>query len=146
MRRFLLLAFLSLASACSRGDPNGPVPVKFDRDVCKGCGMAISDRRFVAEIRGGPRGELVKFDDIGCAMKWLERQPFAGDPTVKIWVAGGADGALVDARHAHFSGGAKSPMGFGYAAQTSPPGLDFEAMRAALRSTDAGATARKETP
>ncbi len=61
-----------LAAACTGQGKDGPVEVKFDRDACRACSMIISDRHFVAEVRGGERREVSKFDDIGCALKWLD--------------------------------------------------------------------------
>jgi hypothetical protein len=96
--------------------------------------MAISDHHFAAEIRGGPKGRTVKFDDIGCALKWLDQQPWSTDPSVKIWVADHEDGSWLDARASLYRPGAKSPMGFNYAAG-GDAGTSFEDLRAQLRST-----------
>jgi nitrous oxide reductase accessory protein NosL len=105
-----------LVSACTQAPATGPVPIHLDRDRCKGCGMVISEREFAAEVRGGPRSEVFTFDDLGCALKWLDAQPFAADPTVQVWVARHADGQWLDAKAARFVKGATTPMGYGFAA------------------------------
>jgi hypothetical protein len=51
---------------------------------CVRCGMAISDRRFAVQLRGGPKNEAFKFDDIGCATTWCSEKvgqhPWINDP------------------------------------------------------------------
>ena len=134
-RAFLLAgsAFVLLV-ACSRQPETGPVPVRWDQEACTRCGMAISDRHYVAEVRGGPAGEptrVWKFDDIGCAVLWLDEQPWKADPRVEIWVADHRTGAWLDARRAGYVTGQHSPMGYGLGAVAPPaPGsLDFAAAR-----------------
>jgi hypothetical protein len=69
--------------------------------------MVISDRRFAAEMRGGEKNIVFKFDDIGCAVFWLRdkakdfpgwpsRPPDSGSPTPRQGrqMAGCAQGAL----------------------------------------------------
>jgi len=74
---------LFLLAACQGQASQGPVEVKYDRDACKACGMVISDRQFAAEVRA-PDGTMAKFDDVGCAARWLSTQTFARDPSVKV--------------------------------------------------------------
>jgi copper chaperone NosL len=117
---FLPCATLLLLAACSRAPQTGPVEIKFDRDTCKHCSMAISDRHFAVEVRGGPKNELFKFDDYGCAMTWLKQQPWANDPATLIWVADFHDGKWLNARTAHYIGGKTTPMAYGYGATLEP--------------------------
>ena len=132
--RFFALACATAVLACARGSDAGPVEVKFDRDVCKGCSMVISDRHFAAQVRGGPRGDVAKFDDVGCAVRWLDAQPFAGDPATRIWVARQSDGVFIDARTARYGAGATTPMGYGFGASDTGDGVDFETMRSRVRA------------
>lgn len=129
------LPALLLLAGCVRPGGDGPAEVKYDRDACRGCSMIISERRFVAEVKP-PKGEVVKFDDVGCAVRWLDEQPFADDPAVLLWVAAEADGAWLDARAAGYLAGRTSPMGYGFGAQAAPgPGsLTFETMRQQVRA------------
>ncbi|MCB1726823.1 MAG: hypothetical protein KDI22_05265, partial [Gammaproteobacteria bacterium] len=86
----LLIATALLLAGCS-GDPGtGPVEVKWDRDVCTRCNMVLSDREHSAQVRytpaDGKRSQVRKFDDLGCAVLWLDQQPWHDEPGVEIWV------------------------------------------------------------
>ena len=132
-RRFIAAAFHGLAltpiaaalSACgSKGEwPDGMAEIKWDRDTCVRCSMVISDRRFAAELRGGEKDTVFKFDDIGCAVVWMRDKandhPWLAEPATRIWVAdSGANGEKwLDARKAHYTGGKMSPMGYNYGAR-----------------------------
>lgn len=113
--------FVALAlSACTQKPATGPGEVRWDRDTCAHCVMAISDRHFSAQVRGGPAdvdGNLHKFDDLGCAVNWLSAKPWKDDPGVEIWVNDHRDGQWIDARTALYLAGAQSPMDYGLAAQ-----------------------------
>ncbi|HJW24741.1 MAG TPA: hypothetical protein VJ576_07565 [Rhodocyclaceae bacterium] len=117
-------ATLSAAlSACAKsGWPEGMAEIHWDRDTCTRCRMVISDRRFAAEARGGPKDDAFKFDDIGCAVFWLKDQPWAKD--ARLWVADAGSPstavAWLDARKAHYTTGKTSPMGYNYAAYSLP--------------------------
>lgn len=128
MRRGLAALALVLASACVDGR-DGPEAIKWDRDACTECAMVISDPAFAAELRS-PRGELRKFDDVGCAVQWLNKQPWANEAAAAFWVARNRDGQWIDARGARYLSGKTSPMGYGFAAlDPGEPGLTFEALR-----------------
>ncbi len=144
-RRTFLLAgsALLLLPACSRKPQTGPVPIRWDRETCARCGMAISDRHYAAEIRGGPAGERTrvwKFDDIGCALLWLDEQPWKADPRVEIWVTDMETGQWLDARKAGFVTGQHSPMGYGLGARANPPpgALDLAAARRHVLAVEKG--------
>ena len=148
-RRLVMRAALAAVAAsgvggCAPGADSGPVEIKWDRDVCAHCGMAISDRRFAAQVRGGPRRAVHKFDDIGCAIVWLERQPWRGEPATEIWVAAHDSGRGLDARAARYLAGRTSPMGYNHAAYEpgGPGGVDFTQARAAILALESKARAR----
>lgn len=127
MVRWLVLLAALLLVACS-GDPKtGPVEIKWDRDGCTHCGMALSDRHFAAQVRGGPKHKAFKFDDIGCAAEWLKKQPWSNEPATEIWVMDYNNGKWLDARQARYIGGKTSPMAYGYAATSgdAPGTIDF---------------------
>ncbi len=134
-REFLLAGTAVLvAAACSRRPETGPVPIRWDQETCARCGMAISDRHFAAEVRGGPdadRTRVWKFDDIGCALLWLDEQPWKADPRVEIWVTDQETGEWLDARRAWYVPGQHSPMGFGLGArrERAEGALDFAGAR-----------------
>ena len=140
-RRVLVLgaaaALLPLA-ACDHGPETGAVAVHWDRDTCVLCRMMISDAKFTAQVRGGPGRDLVKFDDIGCAINWLNDQPWAGDPETEIWIADHASTrervVWLNARAAWYRRGPASPMAYNFAASATPGdgALRFEDLTGAI--------------
>ncbi len=138
-----ILALLLLLTGCSSPDETGPGKIRWDQEVCERCAMAISDRNFAAQIRGGPAGErtrLYKFDDIGCAVVWLEKQAWKEDPRTEIWVADHRTGDWLDARKAWFLPGPHSPMGYnlGASAERQKDALDFDAAREHIWKVERG--------
>ena len=143
-RRFLLATALTplaaALAACGKNSswPEGMAEIKWDRDTCARCSMVISDRRFAAQIKGGPKSTVFKFDDIGCVTYWLRDKlkdyPWMSEAATKLWVADAANQGdkLVwhDAVGAHYIGKV-SPMGYNYVAVSRPQAMsvDFETMR-----------------
>ncbi|MDX9995210.1 MAG: hypothetical protein RBS28_07780 [Rhodocyclaceae bacterium] len=134
-----LAAALSTLGGCAKdeGWPEGMQPIKWDRDTCIICNMAISDRRFAGQMRGGPKNTVFKFDDPGCIALCIndkaEKFPWVRDPATKIWVADsnvrGNEMRWLDARTAQYA--AKfSPMGYNFGAVAYPVGgsVDFPTM------------------
>jgi nitrous oxide reductase accessory protein NosL len=128
------LLFLTLFS-CSGAPESGPVEVKWDRDVCSRCSMVLSDRHHSAQVRAAPetgkRSKVYKFDDIGCALLWIENKPWRDDPKSEIWVNDHRNGAWIDARSAYYLPGQVTPMEYGLGAQSDPlpEALNFEQAR-----------------
>jgi len=130
----LLLSMLSLLSACSKEAETGPGKVRWDRETCERCLMAVGDRNFAAQIRGGQPGEetqLHKFDDLGCAVIWLDQQSWKDSPKTEIWVNDFKTGEWIDARGAAYVKDQLSPMNYGLGAQlqATPDSLDFKQAR-----------------
>ena len=123
---FVLTPLAAALSACGHSGawPEGMAEIKWDRDTCTRCSMVISDRRFAAEMRGGEKGIVFKFDDIGCAMFWLRDKakdfPWMAEPATRLWVAdaSGKGDKWLDARKAHYGSGAMSPMGYNFSARS----------------------------
>lgn len=134
----LLLAGLAMLflAACSIDPGNGPGDVKWDRDACERCRMVLSDRKHSAQIRYFPadkkRSKLLKFDDIGCALIWLEDKPWKDDPKTQLWVADRNGGGWLNARDAIYIKGDVTPMEYGLGAQEAAVegGLDFAQAKA----------------
>ena len=122
------LVLLVLASACSEPD-HGPVRIVWGRHACDHCGMAINEETFAAEVRVGPR-DVMRFDDFGCAVAWLESQ---GGPSAasEFWVMDATRSEWIDARQAFYQPGQRTPMAHGFAAAQSrtPDNVDFETAR-----------------
>ncbi len=128
----LFLASLFVISACSLEEETGPVEVRWDKESCTRCAMAVSDFYFSAQIRGGPadsRTKVYKFDDIGCAVIWLDQQSWKDDARTEVWVNDHRNGEWIDARKASYVTGLVSPMAYGLGAQSDPAtdGLDYTA-------------------
>ncbi len=115
-------------------EKTGPAEIHWDRDVCKLCSMIISDARFTAQVRGGPKQKVYKFDDIGCAVNWLNGQPWAGDNNTEIWVAERTSTRQsvrwLKARDARYVTNDQTPMNYGFGAtlQNLPGSIDFVAL------------------
>ena len=118
--RALMVGALLVLSACGDSEKTGPVDIHWDRDVCELCRMFISDPRFAAEVRGGEKNKIYKFDDIGCAINWLNDQHWAGDQTAEIWAAEATSTRekviWLKAREARYVKGDLTPMNYGYSA------------------------------
>ena len=143
MNRRLFMTGIAIAplflSGCFEDNKTGPVDIKWDRDAGTLCNMLISDARFVAEVRGGAKRKVYKFDDIGCAINWLNDQPWAGDDATEIWVADIASTRSkviwLNARDARFVHGEMTPMNYGYAAFSkteNPTSIDFVKLTQAI--------------
>lgn len=138
------IALAWLPAGCGGGD-DGPGPVKLGRDACDFCGMILSEIRYAAEIRGGPSGKLYKFDDVGCAVQFTQRNPWTAEPATKFWAMSHQDGTTwLDARQAAYRQGLPTPMGYGFAAVPAggPDTVPYDAMKAAvLKRTECAPTA-----
>lgn len=131
---FPVLFVLFTVSACFE-EETGPAEVHWDRDVCELCKMMISEAGFVTQVRGGAKHKSHVFDDIGCAVSWLNQQPWAADPKTEIWVTAHdstrEQTVWLDARAAKFTTGALTPMNYGFVA--GPDGtVSFEDMTDAI--------------
>lgn len=130
-RHGILFLLLGLLAACSGEPKTGPVEVKWDRDTCVRCSMALSDKRFAGQVRGGPKHLAFKFDDFGCVMFWLKDKPWANDPATEIWVMDMRSGQWIDARKAYYIPNKMTPMAYGFGAVSLPePGsVNYEEAR-----------------
>lgn len=133
----LCATIAGLVAACNSEPQTGPVPIAYGRDTCDLCGMIISDPRFATQIRGGPGHKAYKFDDMGDAVHFLERQKWKNDADVEIWVMDAETGKTwLDARKAFYVEGMQSPMAhnFGAVAGERPGAVSFDDMKAKVLS------------
>lgn len=126
---------LLFLGGCSNEPDTGPGKIRWDREVCERCVMAVSDPNFSAQIRGGPVGgkqKLYKFDDLGCAVIWLDEQTWKDNPAIEIWVTQHQTGEWIDARSAYYVKDHLTPMNYGLGARVekAPGALNYEQARA----------------
>ncbi|MBT3226025.1 MAG: protein NosL [Deltaproteobacteria bacterium] len=121
MNKLLILLFagLLLLTSCKKGNKEQlPVDFVWDRVVCEECKMALSDPNYSAQVID-PDGKPHYFDDIGCAILWLRRQPWRKKS--RTWVNDVNTKKWIDAEKANWVyGDTKTPMGYGFAATLKP--------------------------
>jgi len=123
MRGLIILLFLPLfflLTACEEEKTTGAVDVRWDREICARCAMAVSDRNFSAQVRGGRKGKkakVYKFDDLGCAVIWLDKQNWKDDARTEIWVNSHKNGKWINAKTAWYVEMKNTPMDYGLGAQ-----------------------------
>jgi nitrous oxide reductase accessory protein NosL len=111
---FLILSFF----ACKGGNEEQlPVDFVWDREACEECKMALSDPHYSAQVID-PDGRAYYFDDSGCAVLWLRRQPWKDK--ARTWVNDLKTTEWIEAQKANWiSGDPNTPMGYGFAATLS---------------------------
>lgn len=120
----------------------GPTAVKWDRIACERCRMVLSARNYAAQVRlFDAKGVSTPhyFDDLGCAVIWLDNQPSPQDPRTEIWVNDWRNGTWLDARRAYYLKGKETPMQYGLGAQAefAPGALDFAAAKSHILAVEA---------
>jgi len=136
MKRFNFLILLALLpifafNGCEKKPLGAVQQMHWDRDMCERCKMAISERKFAVQIIDPKTGKDYKFDDIGCAVLWMDEMKIPWKNKAIIWITDAKTGKWIDARKAKYADGAITPMAFGFAAyteETLPQGatvLDF---------------------
>jgi hypothetical protein len=94
--------------------------------------MAISERKFAVQAIDPQTGKDYKFDDIGCAVLWMDEEKIPWRDQAILWITDARTGEWIDARKAKYTEGSITPMAYGFAAytdQTVPKGqqvLDFD--------------------
>ena len=116
LNKLAAAAAVGLFFACSASV--GPVEIE-SGDMCSFCRMAISDKRFAAEIVNADESVL-KFDDIGCMLRYRSSHVSAVEPAA-VYVADSRSRNWLKAENAHFirSATIKTPMGSGIVAFAS---------------------------
>lgn len=126
----------ALLQGCSQTEAkSGLARIQWDRELCTQCRMVLSDRRFAVQLQGGPDNGHWNFDDIGCAVLWLQARGWPEQPAPLIWVAAldsRGEPRWLDAHRAFYLAGRASPMGHNFGATDSllAGGIGFRAMRA----------------
>ena len=139
----LVLGMLFFTTGCDKKPVGAVAPMHWDRDMCERCKMALSDRKFAVQIINPDNGNVYKFDEIGCAVLWMDEEHIPWKDRAIIWVNDAKTGAWIDARKARYTKGAITPMAFGFAAytpQTLPKGketYDYETVAEEIRKIEA---------
>jgi len=135
----LVLLSLVFLHGCGSDPTTGPTSVRWDRETCTRCAMAVGDRRFSAQVREDQAPFRVHlFDDIGCAVIWLDQNPEKDSGNFEIWVNDHLTGEWVDARQAGYVSVNQSPMGYnlGAVSEASTNALDYTAAVAHIRNIE----------
>ena len=116
----LFFSFIFLLNACEKEKTTGADKVRWDREICARCAMAVSDRHYSAQVRGGKpekKSKVYKFDDVGCAIIWLDDQNWKDDSRTEIWVNQHKTGEWINAKTAWYVKMKNTPMDYGLGAQ-----------------------------
>jgi hypothetical protein len=129
--RAVAFGFLFLLIFACKGGNEEQLPVDFvwDRVACEECKMALSDPHYSAQVID-PNGRAFYFDDIGCAILWLRRQPWKDK--ARTWVNDVKTTEWIEAQKTNWiSGDPQTPMGYGFAATLSAVenALDYETVK-----------------
>lgn len=129
------LALLLLA-ACGGPAETGPADIHWSRDTCEHCQMAISDPRHAAQVRDARSGRVHLFDDLGCALLWLDAEGL--DATLgELWVGDPSGSGWLDGRTAAYAADRRTPMGYGFAAAPEgAAGVPLETVRERVRERE----------
>jgi len=105
----------------------GPVEVVWDHEICAHCRMHVGDPAFAAQVQTAA-GEVLNFDDSGCAFQWLADHPVE---LHALYFHHRDQNRWLDEKHVAFAAVAQSPMGFGFAAVDAgtPGALSITAAR-----------------
>lgn len=112
----LLLVLPLLGAGCAAAGAPHPREIRPGEDACEYCHMAVDDPARAAQwVAFG--GRALTFDEPGCLLAWLERNPGA---TGAPFVADEAGSGWIPAEEATFvRGGTETGMGFGIVAYRS---------------------------
>ncbi len=136
------IAFCALSMvwlACGDGSHTGPGRIHWDRQTCEHCQMVISEHRHAVQIRISGQRNTHAFDDLGCALLWLdefeEKAPSAGNEgEVEIWARDPSGTNWIDGRNSRFEGEQSTPMAYGFS--SAEAGFEFEEVRALVREKE----------
>ncbi|MCL2873182.1 MAG: nitrous oxide reductase accessory protein NosL [Betaproteobacteria bacterium] len=115
-RTFLIFLSALPLLACERKIDLRPHTPNWDRDVCTRCGMSVSDRLNSAQIIDAKTGEAFMFDDLGCAIAWLDEKQPAWRSDAIVYVNDASDGAWLKVEDAVLATPYITPMSFGISA------------------------------
>ncbi len=114
---FIFVSIMSF-NGCTKKDQKEPAKMHWDRDMCERCKMAISERKYAAQIVNPKTFRHYKFDDLGCAVLWLDEEKIPWKDKAIIWVTDAKTGKWINARTAMYTDDSITPMAYGISAFT----------------------------
>lgn len=124
----VLLALAAVVVLVVRGSqqlPGEVQPIVWHRQTCAHCQMLIGEPAHAAQLITAD-GEVLAFDDPGCALRYLEERR----PTLhRMWFHHGAEDRWLAREEVAFTTGGTTPMGFGLVAieRGAPGAIDLAA-------------------
>jgi len=119
----LVLSFLG----CEKENVKGPHKIHYDRDMCTECKMVISDRNYAVQIVNPIKNKAYNFDDIGCAIIWMDKSTEKWLDTAPMYIADQKTSKLIPSREVYWAKGFTTPMDFGFAAfKVKPEGKTYD--------------------
>jgi hypothetical protein len=100
--------------------------------------MIIGERRDAAQVRSTYKHALHHFDDLGCALLWIDAQRSAGRGEMEeLWVRSPAGTEWLDGLSARYAGGHNTPMGYGFrVAEGNDNALNLDEVQAQIRERE----------
>jgi len=129
-----IISVLSILACKGGNEEQLPVDFVWDREACEECKMALSDPHYSVQVID-PKGEAYFFDDIGCAILWLDRQPWKDQ--ARTWVNDVKTTEWIEAKDANWiAGDPHTPMGYGFAATLSEVenALEYKSVKKSMLS------------
>lgn len=106
---FFIVILTFILSACTEKEHQ----IHWDRDMCERCKMVVSDRKNTVRMQDLSSKKYFVYDDIGCYVWWLERNPKADNNTQTL-INDSQTGEWIDIKTALYTAGNISPMGYGF--------------------------------
>ena len=127
-RTAAIIGLLALAASACGVKADGPPRIEVDRTPCAHCGMLVSEPMFAAAYRA-PDGGARVFDDIGCLIASLSREPRTDG--IRFWFHDADDVQWIDGTEAVFvrSDRLRTPMAGGLIAYRSTAAAERGAAR-----------------
>jgi len=120
-----LIAVVTLVVRGGTAIPDELQPIEWNRQPCAHCQMLVGEPRHAAQLITAT-GEVLVFDDPGCALRYLEQRR----PAVhRLWFHHGTEDRWIPSDRVGFTAGGTTPMGSGLVAveRDAPNALDLAA-------------------
>ncbi|MEW5853535.1 MAG: hypothetical protein AB2A00_32460 [Myxococcota bacterium] len=116
--KWCFVAVLGLFVLACQERPDVPVDPVWGKEKCAHCAMLVGDRAYAAQVTTKD-GARLYFDDIGCMVQKLQEGEVVVD---HAWVHHETEPVWLDATHARYRHGARTPMDSGFSATREEQG------------------------